>query len=186
MDDSDFYFQAKWFFLKKYKNLQHAEDFAAFAIIHKLGGHRSTEMNYNSLSVDYIRTQLGRTGRKHDGVNEYYNALARPINPEQNYMQFETARLIDKSCASDTDRKLTDILFFTENDSVFKASEQIGIQPHEGYKRMKAFIKRISYALVLLVASCTTPKKCIEQKDDPSLSVDERASIVSECYIKGY
>jgi hypothetical protein len=185
METTEFYFQAKWFFLKKYKNRQHAEDFAAFAVIQKLGGNRSTELNYNSLSVDYIRSTQGRNDSRHLRESNFTNELPKPKTPEQNYLEFETARLIDKSCLSDIDRKLTDILFFTENDSVFKASTQIGIQPHEGYKRMKAFIKRVSYILVLLVASCTTPKKCIESKDDPALSVDERASIVSECYVKG-
>lgn len=40
--------------------------------------------------------------------------------------------------------------------------------------------------LLLLLSGCTTPKKCIEQKDSELLTVDERAAIVSECYIKGY
>lgn len=40
--------------------------------------------------------------------------------------------------------------------------------------------------ILLFLVGCTTPKKCIEAKDNPALSVDERAAIVSECYIKGY
>jgi len=191
-----FYFMAKWFNLKRHKVLHLAEDFAAYAVEQHLKNPKR-RLLLRTLEIDYYRSikgsgrnikklpQVKNVKRVHEKKFAAELPTIQDYTPEDSCADREHVQLIKDTCLNDTEFEIARMIIVDEK-TIQEATEILGIKTFDGWFAMHEFIKRyrakLAALMLLFLMACTTPKKCIEQKDDPSLSVDERAAIVSECY----